>query len=254
MGAGDVLTEEDEMNQLTIIDNLLYASTFGSSKCVIEEGAYSVIEDDGRYRVRIEQTTGESALMGILNYRLFRSRSVVESSCFYKEDGTVYVYAVYTSALENDAEQFLVKTFVNKKDDDDSQWLYLAKVTFVDGKPTIDTDVEKVYGKNILAHTADKTNPHGKTLIQDYINIQNDISVKGNHIFGAIYDDILSSGPNSETTYDIDSNFIPVFVNAYPNTLSIGVISWRIVDGKIRISNSGNSNEIIHLKIEVKPK
>jgi hypothetical protein len=40
MGYGDMLTEEGEKLQLTIIDNLLYAATFGASKCIIEDGKY----------------------------------------------------------------------------------------------------------------------------------------------------------------------------------------------------------------------
>ena len=33
--------------------------------------------------------------------------------------------------------------------------------------PVLDLDVNKVYSKNILAHTMDITNPHGKNLYQD---------------------------------------------------------------------------------------
>ena len=44
MGYGDMLTEEDEGIQWTIVDNLLYAATFGVSKCILEEAGFTEYE------------------------------------------------------------------------------------------------------------------------------------------------------------------------------------------------------------------
>ena len=92
MGYGDAITEEEEMRQMSIIDNLLYASTFGASKCVLEEGDYSVKEQNGNYVLEISKPSNiECSLLGIVNYRLFMSTKTVTSADMLK-GSEWYVY------------------------------------------------------------------------------------------------------------------------------------------------------------------
>lgn len=245
MGKGDVLNEKDEMSQMTIVDNLLYAATYGCSKCVIEEGKYALKKSDGGYRLSI-QPIEEFSLLGILNYRLFYQRNELLSQeipvgVFY------YMYAEYTEGLEADAESFIITGYPYRQIDDDH---HLLICTINTAAGTINLDVNKVFAKNILAHTADKTNPHGKTLNQEILLVNNALTVQNHPIYGAIYANVESNG-GSGVRYLVSADYKIVFVHAYPENTSAGMIAWKAIGNEVVLTNLGASGVKINLKIEV---
>ena len=62
------------------------------------------------------------------------------------------------------------------------------------GEGTIDTDVNKVYAKNILAHTMDSTNPHGRRQTQDELDVVESLTVKGYNVNGVMYATAMTAG------------------------------------------------------------
>lgn len=240
LGYGDVITEEEEMRQMTIIDNLLYASTFGASKCILEEGKYSVKKSGTNYVLEISPTEDYS-LLGIVNYRLFLSKETIKS--FEMMPGNVwYVYIEYTQYLEEESDKFRLITSLFEKEGD--EYLLAAEIDLTDeNNIKINTDTNKVYAKNILAHTADNTNPHGKKLMQEELYLQK------HRVYTPIYGK-MTAFINQENKYICPDNFVPVFVHIYPENPDMGTIAWKIYENNILIFVSGLTSGIVNIKIE----
>jgi len=247
MGYGDTLLEEEEMRQMTIIDNLLYAATYGCSKCIIEEGIYSIKKENGELKLVIKPLE-QFSLLGILNYRLFLSKKELTYNLY--PQAFYYIYAEYTESLENNANSFTIKGYGSPQLSNDFR---LLLCTIDTEKEVIDLDVEKIYAKNVLAHTADSTNPHGKTLNQDNLLINKSISVDGNRVYGAIYADVFSQGQDG-IVFNTPEEYEVVFVSIYPESLQVGEISWETNENNITIKNSGEKAIKLHLKVEVNKK
>ena len=247
MGKGDTLMEENEMQQMTIIDNLLYAVTYGCSKCLIEEGSYTLKKDKDGLKLSIKPLE-EFSMLGILNYRLFLSKKEITYSIY--PNSFYYIYAEYTEGLENNAESFSIKGYGSQQLDNDFRLLICTIDT---EKEQINLDVEKVYAKNILAHTSDSTNPHGRILKQDEIDVKNSIKIDNNPVYGSIYADVISQGSDG-IIFNIPEEYVPVFVTIHPKYISAGTIAWEIVGNDIFIMNSGNLGIVLHVKVEVTKK
>lgn len=242
MGYGDAITEEEEMRQMSIVDNLLYASTFGVSKCILEEGNYSVKQQGNNYVLEISKPlNSDYSLLGIINYRLFMSTKTVTSTEMFKGNKW-YVYVEYTSYLEDSANKFDLSVSLFEKDEDN--FLLVAIVDLTDiNNIKINTDTNKIYAKNILAHTADRTNPHGKKLMQEELYLQN------NRVYTPIYGK-MTVFINQENKYICPSNFVPVFAHIYPENPDMGTIAWKIYNNNILIWISGLSSGDVNIKIE----
>ena len=242
MGYGDAITEDEEMRQMSIIDNLLYASTFGASKCVLEEGDYSVKEQDGNYVLEISKpSNAECSLLGIVNYRLFMSTKTVTSTEMLR-GSEWYVYVEYTSYLEDAADKFSLSVSPFEKDGDNFLLVAIVDLTDVN-HIKINTDTDKIYAKSILAHTADKTNPHGRKLMQDELYLQN------NRVYTPLYGK-MTVFINQENKYTCPSNFVPVFAHIYPENPNMGTIAWKIYNNDILIWVSGLSSGDVNIKVE----
>ena len=242
LGYGDAITEEEEMRQMSIIDNLLYASTFRASKCILEEGDYSIKKSSGNYVLEIKKPDdGEYSLLGIINYRLFMSDATITSR--EMQGGYIwYVYVKYTSYLENEVDKFVLETDLKKQEDD--CFLLVAEVDLTDeNNIKINVDTDKIYAKNILAHTADHTNPHGRKLIQDELYLQN------NRVYTPIYGK-MTVFINQENKYVCPENFVPVFATIYPENPNMGTIAWKIYNNNVLIWVSGLSSGDVNIKVE----
>lgn len=245
LGYGDTITEEEEMKKASIIDNLLFASNFGTSKCILEEGDYAVkSESGGCYYLEITKPeNGDYSLLGIVNYRLFLSDKTEKSNVVTK--GYTYnVYVEYISSTEYDASAFNIKAYCGYPPEDNEYRLLIAQIDLTDEKDIkLNTDTGKVYAKNILAHTSDFTNPHGKKLLQDELYIQN------HRVYTSIYGK-MNVFPNQENKYICPDGFIPVFANIYPENPNMGTIAWKIYNDDVLIYVSGLSNGTVNIKVE----
>lgn len=204
---GEFFEADSEERKYTIIDNMLFAATFGVSKSLFEDGNYKLEkQDDGLYSLKIVPYEGFSVL-GILNYCLFCSKKTevirdLRVGKFY------YVYAVYNNNLAVDSNGFslIVSDFAYLNDS--PLTLLLCTVNLTGIEPIVDENPEgKDYSKNINLHLHDNTNPHGRELYQDKIHTES-ISVNGYQISKIETIDADIQVGNNEFTFDYEVKFV----------------------------------------------
>ena len=253
MGYGDMLTEEGEKLQLTIIDNLLYAATFGASKCIIEDGKYQLQKDSQNkdfYRLKISPYDGKYSALGILNYRLYLSDEDIYSEYMLKGE-YYYVFLEYNTDMEIDPQAFNIRVSIEDLEEYDVR-LKICEIDLTGQQPILIEDVNKVLAKNILAHTQDTTNPHGQRLTQKNISVVNELKIDNQIIYPVIYDSVLSQG--TEGVVWFRDGYKPKYVTVYSEQFGAGQIIWYIQDNSVVIKNSGNSDIKLNLRIEVQKK
>ena len=251
MAFGDQMSEEQEMIQMGIIDSLLYASCFGCRKAIFEEGSYSTRESQGGSGfdlviTPVDLSSGYS-LMGMVNGRMFYSHEPVIVGPLLA-DKTYYIYAEYANGLESSPLDFQLG-FYESEQAESVEILPLCIVSTVSDPPVIDLDVDKPYAKNILAHILDTTNPHGRILHQQNLDVTNSLTVHGNPVHGAVYGSYTTQSGEYEWTPPAGKT--PVFASAYPESASAGSVSWRISSGKVYFSSSGSTGVTVNFKVEI---
>ena len=115
---------------------------------------------------------------------------------------------------------------------------------------TIDTDVNKVYAKNILAHTMDSTNPHGRRQTQDELDVVESLTVKGYNVNGVMYATAMTAGDGNAVNVVFKGE--PAFVVVYPEELGAGEIAWEITGNIVRILNSGRAGIRLNIRADAK--
>lgn len=285
MKDGDILTQQGEINQMSIIDNLLFVSTYGATNCIIEQGRYYLEEQSDNTCIVQLAPLDKYSLLGLINKRLLLSYGSLYSPKFTL-DGTNYIYARYLNTFDtkisnstsdsNDdyANVTNFDIYVSKnKEMNGNNYLLLCTVDFnvtedkevfsnsqywitKQGKLALVTTDDKVYAKNLLAHASDHTNPHGKVLFQNHLKSQK-IVIHDNPVYGAIYQDVLSPGQDNYVEISLPSGFKPMFVSTTSTDTKIGLITVKYGkdikenDNKILIYNDGQQGLTIHVKIEV---
>lgn len=248
MGAGDKMTEQNNEEQWTILDNLLYASTFGVNKCFLQEGHYSLEKGGSYYKLKIKPINQNGfSLMGVINCRLFYSKKELILDAL-SPDNRYYIYLKPHELIETMPQAFILEAHNTKIIDTSSNLLLCIVETTTPSK--IITDVNKVYGKNLLSHTKDTTNPHGKQMYQYDLNVINELKINNNTIFPSIYTSYITT--DKEYVLPFPDNKQVIYVSAYPQSIKAGYIAWRIEDKKIILSNAGQSGVKVNLKLDVR--
>jgi len=282
MGAGDLLTEEQEVEQMGILDSLLYALSYGCKTLIVEEGNYSIVDGrltispailvDGSERIEEQSNSGsgssasESAeqisedsansysLMGIVNGRMFASQRTIVVDRLLYADTKYYVYVEYNDALNFNPSEFSVSVYNMRQGTSDARMLICTVEGTSNGSSVswqIDTDLpEKVYSSNIVSHTADSTNPHGALLVQSNLQVSNEITLKGNSVAGAIYGSYVTNGSDG-VTEQIETSGTVAFVACYPEDASAGTIAWSISGNSVTFTNSGATGITVNYKVDV---
>lgn len=250
MGEGDMLTEEQEWTQMSTIDNLLYAATFGCKSAFLEEGAYSIKWEKNHAECHLvisPPKEGGYSLLGLINSRMFKSMKDIEVGTLYR-DALYYVYVEYQNGLETDTECFSIRAYMGKQEEND----YKMCLCYIDthGEGMVNTNVNKIYAKNLLAHTMDATNPHGRIQTQDEMKVVNSLIVRGNSVNGAQYVTAITAGNGGSVAVQFDSE--PCFLTVYPEELCAGDIAWSISGTIATISNSGKSGIKLNIRADVK--
>ena len=251
MGEGDMLTEEQEWVQMSTIDNLLHASMFGCTKAYLEEGTYSLEWNESHNACHLHVKPAKEdgySLLGIINGRLFSSVSDISVGTLYK-DAIYHVYIEYQNGLETDAQYFSVNAYIEQQKETDCR-MKLCVVDTIEGEEGINTDVNKIYAKNILAHTMDTTNPHGRIQTQDELHVKESLTVKNNPVHGVVFKQATTAGANNVTEVTFDSE--PLFLTIYPENLGSGEIAWMIEGNVARIYNSGMEGITLNIKADMK--
>lgn len=244
-----MMSEEQEMVQMGIIDSLLYASYFGCENGVLKEGDYSLTADDDDttlYNLVLSVVDGYS-IMGIMHYRMFYGIDDLDLGQF-SQGNTYYVYAEYSNGMEEDPTQFTINSYTEEQPSVNTN-LLLCIVDYTDVEPSLDTNVNKTYIKNIINHTMNSNNPHGENLIQNNLLIQKNLLVNNQPVYGAVYGSFISS--NSSQSISVPTGYKPVFATVYPENTDAGYIAWSISGNSVVFSTSGNSGIKCNVKIEV---
>lgn len=249
MAHGDMLTEQSQKNQMTIIDNLLYAATFGASKCIIEDGLYSLqkLEGSDVYRIKVSPYHNQYSAVGILNYRLYMKQGVYYSPYFNK-GSYYYIYLKYMGRMQISPELFDVEIKMSQVKENNDIYLKICEVDYTGEKPVLIDDVNKVLAKNVLAHTQDFTNPHGQILVQKELKVTNELKIQESTVYPVIYDTLKSGGKDGVIWQK--QNCKPVFVIVYGQQ-NLGQITWKIEDDKVFIKNNGQKDILMNLRIQV---
>lgn len=250
MGEGDMMTQQQNTIQMSIIDNLLFASTFGCNQFFLQQGNYIIEKKGGNaYKLIISPNqNSEYALMGMINSRVFYSKQPIVLESFYY-GLRYYIYIEYLNNLDVDPTGFLIR-FYTRKQQIDKYRMLLCIFEANQYNPVVNTDVGKVFSKNILAHTKDNTNPHGQNLQQYNLNVYNQLKLKGSQITIPFFTSYLTG--KSECKIDFPQNRQVVFVTAYPESLEAGNIAWKIQDRSVFLTNSGQSNIKVNLKFDMR--
>ena len=164
------------------------------------------------------------------------------------KDSEYYVYVEYDNGLETDAQCFSVRAYPTKQTED-ARRMALCIVN-TSGEGAIDTDVSKVYAKNILAHTMDSTNPHGRHQTQDELDVVESLTVRGCDVNGVMYATATTAGDGKAV--DVAFAGEPAFVAVYPEELGAGEIAWEITGNTVRIFNSGRSGIKLNVRADAK--
>lgn len=249
MADGDVMTEEQEGIQLGVIDSLLYAAYFGCENGVLKEGVYSLSEDEGDstlYNLTLSPIDGYS-VMGIINKRMFYSTEELALGQF-EQGGTYYVYAEYANGMEEDPTEFTINQYDEEEPETNSKIL-LCTVDFTGATPSLDTNVNKVYVRNIINHTATVSNPHGARMSQDNLDVLDALTVNGAAVRGAVYETFTSAA--TEQSIEVPDGLRPVFATIYPESTGVTNVAWRISEGVLYVTTSGSTGVTCNVKIDV---
>lgn len=179
MASGDTLSENEERRRAIVIENLLQAAMHGVRDCVFEDGQYVAAKrDNGWYSVEVLNTGELPAFEGMIKGRYcYEGSRLIWTKI--REGNESYLY-VNANADVNENPSSLIAVVKENGPYPKPIGLLVAKVTFENGKPVIDTHPDgKVYSKDIALHATDKTNPHGTEMIQDKLVVREKISYPG---------------------------------------------------------------------------
>lgn len=250
IATGEIMTQQYELHQMNIIDGLLYATAFGCEKCLIEQGEYEFKKAYGFANFTLKPHDENSySIMGIINKRLFYSKQPIQ---FLNLTPTrdYYFYIEYKEDLQVNPTYFNIVHY-EKQQEQNACRMPLCVIYFTDyEKGYIDTDVNKIYAKNILSHVMDNTDPHGEVLFQKVLNVKKELFIDSQSVYASIYDSFITTG--NEYVYDFPQGKEVIFVTVYPQHISAGNISWKINNNQIIFNNSGQAGVKINFKMDVK--
>lgn len=247
MKKGDKIREKVEEQRALAIENLLFAGNCGMPKVIFEDGDYDIYEvSDKEYVLTITPEKTYSA-MGILNHRLFCSYKTIVFEKLKKGE-FYYVYLAYQSEMNTDATRFRRVLSPTRKDS--KKYILMATVDLRGEEPIINENPDgKQYTKDILAHIADSTNPHGRELHQDKIIVHDFLKINDNKLYETLYFDCKFENGDY---YIVNCDREVIFVNIMPLNENNGF--WvEMADKQIIIhTNIKNYNGKVRLEVKVK--
>lgn len=242
----EMMEAGEEEKAAKIIDNMLYAATFGIDKAVFEDGNYRLsLEDDGLYTLSIIPYNGYSFL-GIVNYCLFSSKDVKYIRNL-RSGKKYFIYVFYQDDLSTNPENFYLKSSIYKLSDSSSLSIHVATIDLTGIEPKIDEEpYAKKYTSNIVAHIKDNTNPHGRSVYQDILNVTESLFVDGSKVNSYVFQEIDFEQSKKTTELSFEKNISYV---SYMNMSEPQKIWFEISGNKLKINSEGKKGKI-KLKVE----
>ena len=244
----EMMEAGEEERAAKIIDNMLYAATFGVDKAVFEDGNYRLhLEENGLYTLSIIPYNGYSFL-GIVNYCLFSSEKTMQIKDL-RSGNKYFIYVFYKDDLSTNPENFYLQSSIYKLNDTSSLSIHVATVDLTGIEPVIDEEpYARKYTSNIVAHIKDNSNPHGRTLHQDILNVSEKLYVEGYKINNYIYQEIELI--QNKKTYELEFEKEIEYVS-YMNLSVPQNIYFELNNRKLKINSEGKSGKI-KIKVEFK--
>lgn len=244
----EMMEAGEEEKAATIIDNMLYAATFGVDKAVFEDGNYRLkLQQNGLYTLSIIPYNGYSFL-GIVNYCLFSSQETKYVKDLYSGN-KYYIYVFYHNDLSINPENFYLKSSIYKLNDNSPLSIHVATVDLTGIEPKIDEEpYVKKYTTNIVGHIKDNSNPHGRTLHQDILNVYEELYLSGRKINSYETKEIELKENNNqiEIEFENEIEFVSHTFLSKPQNI------WFEIEGKkLKINYDGKFGKI-KLKVEFK--
>lgn len=245
---GEKLEEMEEERAAKIIDNMLFASTFGIDRAVFEDGNYRLnLEEDGVYTLSVIPYNGYSFL-GIVNYCLFSSREIKKISGLHSGQ-KYFIYVFYNSELSIDSERFSLIASPYQLENETSLSIHVATIDLTGIEPKIDEEpYERKYSTNVIAHINDISNPHGRKMYQDTLCVEEELYLDGKQIFP--YETLELTLKQNEFQYEITFDKLILFVS-YCDLSEPQKIWFNIKNNKLKINSEGKEG-LIKLKVEFK--
>lgn len=245
---GEKLEEGEEEKAAKIIDNMIFASTLGVDKAIYEDGNYRLnLEEDGVYTLSIIPYDGFSFL-GIVNYHLFVSRDVkyirgLTSGQMY------FIYVFFNEELSVDSERFSLIASPYQLEDNTSLSIHVATVDLTGIEPKIDEEpYDRKYTTNIIAHIKDTSNPHGRIMYQDILQVEEELYLDGRQIFPYEIIDLELKQNNFKYEFNFDKKISFV---SYCDLSEPQKIWFNIKNNKLTVNSEGKYG-LIKLRIEFK--
>lgn len=249
MEKGDMLTATEEERRAKILDNLLYAATYGATNAVIEDPLFTVADNDADWLLTLSPAGGEFVFMAVVNYRLaYREEAV---SLHLAQGGFYYIYITYATGLETDPSQCGVEALETTVKS--TTHTLLCTVDCTGAAPVLDTTPEgKPYMVNLAAHAADSVNPHGQLLEQYALSVTGSLAVNNQLVRPVAYAAVTAPGPDSAAYAAPPAGFAAVFAIASPANAATGVCGCEILsDGRLKITNAGAAGGAISIRMDL---
>ena len=232
---GERVSQRSEALAATIVENALFAGTCGVPDALFEDGQYTLHNmQDGTYTL-IVAASGTFSLCGLVNHRLFRTEEPV---LFEKlELGKQYlIYVGYQPELDADPTQFVRVATQNRKEG--TGYVLLANIDLMGTEPHLDEEPDgKLYSRDVLQHSSDQTNPHGRRLTQDELRVLERLTVAGRPVHGSVYLRSRLNGNGIPTLFTLENQI--VHVSVMPMEDGAGSIWCKMEGNVLHIYNTG---------------
>jgi len=168
LGYKDRIHPDMEMRKYTIIENMLIAGTQGLSEVVFDDGSYTSGNDGSEFYVRLAAGGSFPSARGIIGGFYFHASpelkwTGLKNGYFYY----LYLKATPKTPYQCDAVREVSSTFTLGRDS-----LLLATIDFRDEVPVLNTEPDgKVYSADVARHASDSSNPHGRKIEQEELEI-----------------------------------------------------------------------------------
>lgn len=246
MTEGDILSEDEEKRRTSIIANLLYASTYGATRAIIEDPVFTLTDSTSdECTLRLSSAGSEYVFLGLVNYRL---GCLKEETTFTLAKGSVwYIYASYTSSMPEDPSQCAILAEDSYVDSVSN--LLLATVDYTGDEAVLDSQTGKIYMANLSSHVLDSLDPHGSTLTQTSLNVTSTLSLNGVSMRPSVIKSFTSQG---ETQVEVEvTELHPRFASWMSGSLLVKNVAISIDGDVLRCStNAEGAGQVVTLRVE----
>jgi len=173
---GEIPSGAEEKKAAMVIESALLAASNGVVSCVFEEGQFAIeANDDNTYDVVLMPSSGKPALTGALHNRWVYADHEIRWEGL--KSRKFWLHIAWRPGMYADPDGF--RTLSSRRSISKPKFLLLATADFTSEEPTLNVYPDgKVYANDVVQHVSDDTNPHGRSLIQDYLMVLKGLDIE----------------------------------------------------------------------------